>query len=130
MGTRGTTFWAAMASLSPFETIRKYLVFSHKKDQDRRFRDAAESRRLELENEARELSIIEKRIKLAKQLGASHADLQPIYRRVISAPLALADQTSELPREPRLLGPANPDGQIDGTISVAQNESSRCEDGT
>ena len=108
MGTRGTNIWAALASMSPFETLRKYLVFSHRKDQDRRFREAAEARKLDLENEARELAIIEKRIKLAKQLGASQSDLLAVYRRVVEPTPEHAMEKPYHLREPRLLGPARP----------------------
>ena len=79
-------FWQFLASLSPFESLRKYLVFRHKRDQDHRYREAAEARKLELENEARELAIIEKRAKIAKQLGATIEHLQPLCARALGCP--------------------------------------------
>jgi hypothetical protein len=83
MASPGGSFWQFLSSLSPFESWRKYLVFRHKRDQDHRYREAAESRRLELENESRELAILEKRAKIAKQLGATNEELQPLCERVL-----------------------------------------------
>jgi hypothetical protein len=83
MSSNGGSFWQFLATVSPFESWRKYLVFRHRRDQDRRFREAAEARKLELENEARELALIEKRAKVAKQLGATKEDLQPLCDRLL-----------------------------------------------
>jgi len=69
--------------MSPFESWRKYLVFRHARDQDRRFREAAETRRLDLENEARELNLLEKRAKIAKQLGATREQLEPLCNHIL-----------------------------------------------
>src|SRR4051812_42036392 len=76
-------FWQFLASLSPLETWRKYMIFRHKRDQDRRYREAAEARKLELENEARELAIIEKRVKIAKQLGVTNDEMRSLRQRTI-----------------------------------------------
>jgi hypothetical protein len=84
MGVQGGgNFWGFLASISPFESWRKYLMFRHKRDQDRRYREAAEARRLDLENDARELALLEKRAKIAKQLGATREQLQPLCNRVL-----------------------------------------------
>lgn len=84
MGIRESgNFWGFLASISPFESWRKYLVFRHKRDQDRRYREAAEARQLELENEAREVALLEKRAKIARQLGATKEQLQPLCNRIL-----------------------------------------------
>jgi hypothetical protein len=79
----GGNFWGFLASISPFESWRKYLMFRHKRDQDHRFRDPEEARRLALENDARELALLEKRAKIAKQLGATKEQLEPLCSRVL-----------------------------------------------
>jgi hypothetical protein len=94
MGVQGGgNFWGFLASISPFESWRKYLVFRHKRDQDHRYREKEEARRLnlendarELENDARELALLEKRAKIAKQLGATNEQLQPLCNRILGCP--------------------------------------------
>jgi hypothetical protein len=54
MGMRGGgSFWTFLASTSPFESLRKYLIFRHRRDQDNGYRNGEEARRLRLENDAR-----------------------------------------------------------------------------
>jgi len=92
-----------MASLNPFESLRKYLIFRHKRDQDRRYREAAEARKLELENEASELVLIEKRAKIAKQLGATKEDLQTLCCQALGT---RHNKTSDVVIVPALPAPA------------------------
>ena len=100
----GGNFWGFLASISPFESWRKYIVFRHKRDQDRRYREAAEARRLDLENDARELAVLETRSKLAKELGATPEQLEPLRNRVLGcAPPALTAQPALLSKKPLLL---------------------------
>jgi hypothetical protein len=82
----GGNFWGFLASISPFESWRKYLVFRHKRDQDHRYREAAEARRLDLENDARELALLEKRATIARQLGATQEQLEPLCNRILGVP--------------------------------------------
>ena len=108
----GGSFWGFLASISPFESWRKYLMFRHKRDQDHRFRDAAEERRLTLENDARELALLEKRIKIAKQCGATKEQLEPLCDRILGCTSTISAE--ELPkalppREPLLLTDGNHD---------------------
>jgi chorismate mutase len=107
MGVQGGgNFWGFLASISPFESLRKYLIFRHKRDQDHCYRDAEEARRLALENDARELALLEKRVKIAKQLGATKEQLEPLCNRVLrcAAPNPLTVLPPALPpREPLLL---------------------------
>jgi hypothetical protein len=126
----GGNFWAFLASISPFESWRKYLVFRHRRDQDRRYREAAEARRLELENDARELALLEKRAKIAKQLGATKDQLAPLYGRILgwdSRPSVNLPPAAPTNTEPLLLTNGNgnrdaPPGEIidadaeDGTL--------------
>jgi hypothetical protein len=124
MGVQGSgNFWGFLASISPFESWRKHQVFRHKRDQDRRYREVAESRRLELENEARELANLEKRTKIARQLGATKEQLEPLCNRILGCGLPISPALrpkARLQREPLLLTDGgqdtpsplpNPDGQ-------------------
>jgi hypothetical protein len=102
----GGDFWTFLASMSPFESWRKYLMFCHKRDQDRRFREAAESRRLDLENDARELALLEKRVRIGRQLGATKEQLKPLCNRILGCgPGISADlqPTAQSTRETLLL---------------------------
>lgn len=114
MGVQGGgNFWGFLASISPFESWRKYLVFRHKRDQDHRYREKEEARQLtlendarELENDARELAILEKRMKIAKQLGATNEQLQPLCNRILGCPdqnLKTVTPCALPPKEPLLL---------------------------
>jgi hypothetical protein len=114
MGVQGGgNFWGFLASISPFESWRKYLVFRHKRDQDHRYRDPEEARRLALENDARELALLEKRVKIAKQLGATKEQLEPLCNRILGCP---APPSSAVippalpPKQPLLLTNGNGNG--------------------
>jgi hypothetical protein len=105
MGMQGSNFWGFLASISPFESWRKYLMFRHKRAQDHRYREAAEARRLDLENQARELALFEKRVKIAKLLGATKEQLEPLCERVLGCAVqnSTAQTPPELPQKERLL---------------------------
>jgi hypothetical protein len=106
----GGNFWSFLASISPFESWRKYVMFRHKRDQDHRYRDAAEERRLNLENEARELendarklALLEKQIKILKQNGATEEQIEPLCHRVLSNGTQLGSRPVIPPKQPLLL---------------------------
>jgi hypothetical protein len=111
----GGNFWGFLASISPFESWRKYIVFRHKRDQDHRFRDPEEARRLRLENDARELALLEKRIKIAKQVGATKEQLEPLCNRILGATVQTAKPIPPAlpPKEPLLLGSGESSTPID-----------------
>jgi len=44
-------FWEVLGGLNPLQQIREYLNDRHKRRQDREFREAAEKKKLEIENE-------------------------------------------------------------------------------
>ncbi len=107
----GGGFWNFLASINPFESWRKYLVFRHKRDQDHRYREHEEARRLKLENDARELALDEKRLKIAKQIGATPEQLKPVYDRILGCEMAKAVTPPTVTiQEPPLLT----DGKSDG----------------
>jgi hypothetical protein len=80
-------WFEVIGNLNPLEVIRKYLDDRHKRQQDREYRNAAEKRRLELENMALENSVFTDRIAMMKELGATNADLLPLLNTLIYEPL-------------------------------------------
>jgi len=108
----GGNFWGFLASISPFESWRKYVMFRHKRDQDHRFRDPEEARRLRLENDARELAVLEKRAKIAKGLGATNAQLEPLRNLILGCNAQSPNNTPPaLPEKKPLLLTGGSDGE-------------------
>lgn len=80
-------FWEFLGALNPLEVIRQYLKDRHERRRDRAYREAAEARRLELENHLLENRVIRERVELAKSLGASDAELAPLLNELVYRPL-------------------------------------------
>jgi hypothetical protein len=80
-------FWEFLGTLNPLEVIRQYLKDRHERKRDQAYRDAAEARRLELENHLLENRVIRERVELAKSLGASDSDLVPLINELVYRPL-------------------------------------------
>lgn len=80
-------FWEVLGTLNPLEVIRQYLKDRHERRKDNEYRDAAEARRLDLENHLLENKVIRERVELAKSLGASDADLAPLINELVHRPL-------------------------------------------
>jgi len=85
-------FWEFVGSLNPLETLRKYLCDRHERRKDREYREPAERKRLEMENEILRSKEISERIRLAKELGATDRDLAPLVNDLIARPLGALDQ--------------------------------------
>ena len=84
--------WEFLGSLNPLEVIRKWLNDRHERRKDREYRESAELRRLTLENLARENAVIEGRVKIARDLGATDADLAPFLNDLLYKPLLALDR--------------------------------------
>jgi hypothetical protein len=80
-------FWEFAGTLNPLEVIRQYLKDRHDRQRDQAYRDAAEARRLELENNLLENRVIRERVELAKSLGATDSDLAPLINELVYRPL-------------------------------------------
>ena len=104
-------FWEFLGALNPLEVIRQYLKDRHERRRDRAYRDAAEARRLELENRLLENRVIRERVELAKSLGASDSDLTPLLNELVYRPL-------------RALNPSQDEGTID-SAELIQEQASR-----
>ena len=88
--------------------IRQYLNDRHERRRDREYRDAAEARRLELENRLLENRVISERIEIARSLGAGDSDLAPLLTELVHRPL-------------RALNGAQDEGLIESATVTDQN---------
>ncbi len=79
--------WEFLGTLNPLEVIRKYLNDRHEREKDREYRNAAEKRRLMLDNLVLENEIISSRVKIAKELGATDRDIAPLLNELVYKPL-------------------------------------------
>ena len=84
--------WEFLGNLNPLEVIRQYLKDRHERRKDREFREAAERRRMFLENEIAMLQVVQERIKMARSLGATDRDLAPLLNLLLVRPLRALDQ--------------------------------------
>jgi hypothetical protein len=80
-------FWEFIGSLNPLEVIRKSLNDRHERRKDRQYKEAAERRRLTLENALLETKVLSQRIRIAKNLGATDRDLAPLLNQLVFQPL-------------------------------------------
>ena len=80
-------FWEFVGKLNPLETIRQFLNDMHERRKDREYREAAEQRRLYLQNLELENKVIEHRLKIIRSLGATDADLTPLMNQMVVDPL-------------------------------------------
>lgn len=84
-------FWIFLGSLNPLEVLRQYLNDLHTRRQDREYREPHEHRRLELENLMLENQVIRERISMARELGATDAELTPLLNGLVYTPLQRLD---------------------------------------
>ena len=84
-------FWDFLGKLSPLEVMRLYLQDRHERRKDREYREAAERERLFWENKARQISVIDQAIEVARKHGASGETVQQLVERFIAGPLSELD---------------------------------------
>lgn len=101
-------FWEFLGALNPLEVIRQYLNDRHERRRDREYRDAAEARRLDLENCLLENRVLRERIEIAKSLGATDSDLAPLLNELVYRPL-------------RALNVAQDEGFIKSAVIIEEN---------
>jgi hypothetical protein len=88
-------FWEFLGTLNPLEVLRQYLNDRHERRKDGSYREAAEARRLELENRLLENRVIRERMEMARQLGASDADLAPLLNELVYRPLRALNRAQD-----------------------------------
>jgi hypothetical protein len=85
-------YWDFLGKLNPLEVTRQYLQDRHERRKDREYREAAEKRRLDLENTLLENKVIKERIEIAKNLGATEEDLAPLLNELVIKPVRELDR--------------------------------------
>src|SRR5579862_8813969 len=99
-------FWAFVGKLNPLEVIRQWMQDAHERRKDRAYRESAEARKLaldneekvveiedrELSNELKKVEIFERKIEIARKLGATDDDLAPLVRNLLYRPLKRLEQ--------------------------------------
>jgi hypothetical protein len=102
--------WKFIGDLIAVDAIRKWFQDKHERRKDREYREAAEARRLELENEMkrsdidnrelenelRRMEILKSKIDIAKQMGATEEDLRPLLRNLFYKPLKKLERYSDI----------------------------------
>jgi hypothetical protein len=103
-------FWSFIGKAIPFETIRQFLQDRHERRKDREYKESAEERKLELDNEMKEeeieerklsnelkrIEVFDSKIEIAKKLGATEKDLEPLLRNLFYKPLKRLDKFHDI----------------------------------
>ena len=77
-----------MGKLNPLEVLRQYLNDRHERRKDREYREPAEARKLELENELLELKVITQKVEFLKELGGfTPQDIDLLKDQLLKRPL-------------------------------------------
>jgi hypothetical protein len=101
-------FWEFVGSLNPLEVLRRYLDDRHRHRQDREYREAHESRRLDLENMVLENRVLNERIAIARELGLPEVTVTAMLGRWVAEPLRRIDSVYD---RGMILPPAEPDAE-------------------
>jgi hypothetical protein len=80
-------FWDFFGKLNPLEVLRQYLNDRHERRKDREYREAAEARKLELENAQKEIQVYKEVHDLLKDMGATPQDLDLLRGQLLDRPL-------------------------------------------
>jgi hypothetical protein len=108
-------WWEVFGKLNPLEVIRQYLNDRHEHRKDREYREAADRRRLDLENELLQTKVVGEKLRLAREIGVPERDLTAAVNKMLLKPLrqigAAQDdgiiQTAEIIEPPLLGAPEN-----------------------
>ena len=80
-------FWDFMGTLNPMEVVRQSVCDHHERRKDREYREPAEARKLELENELLAIEVFEKKLQILKEIGATPQDLSLLKDQLLKKPL-------------------------------------------
>jgi hypothetical protein len=106
-------FWAFAGKLIPFDCIRQWIQDAHERRKDRAYREADEEERLDLENEMRKanidarqldnelkrVEIFRKKVEVARELGATDTDLNPLLQNLFHKPLKRLERYPDIVEE-------------------------------
>jgi hypothetical protein len=87
--------WDFLGALNPLEVLRKVINDRHERRKDKEYRESAEKRRLELENQILETELISRRIAVARKLGATKRDLAPFLNELVYRPILQLDRSQD-----------------------------------
>lgn len=88
-------FWEFLGTLNPLEVLRMYLSDRHERRKDVEYREDAERRKLDLENNILENRVLSERIAIARDLGATNRDLAPLVNDLLYKPLTRLDRSQD-----------------------------------
>lgn len=87
--------WDFLGALNPLEVLRKAINDRHERRKDKEYRESAEKRRLELENQILGTELISRRIAVARELGATKRDLAPLLNELVYRPILQLDRSQD-----------------------------------
>jgi hypothetical protein len=79
--------WDFLAKLNPLEVIRHFLTDRHERRKDKKYRERMEEQRLSVENSLLQNKVIREKVEIARNMGATDADLIPLLNECIYQPL-------------------------------------------
>lgn len=105
-------FWEFMGTLSPLETIRKYLSDRHERKKDKDYRGELEAERMRLENERLRTETTRDRIELLRSIGIPENRIREVVNVHLIGPLGLLDraQDSDLIQDAEIVDVADRNG--------------------
>ena len=116
--------WNLLGVPDSLEVLRKYLNDRHERKKDRQYRVATDEEKRHLENELLRTEVLSKKIKVAKELGATEEDLAPLLGQLLFDPLdeLTTFQDRGLIRDVKMLDADNPESDgADGVPTLDLN---------
>ena len=80
-------FWEFLGNLNPLQQIREFLKDHHERKKDKKYRNAQEKRKGELDILERENNLINQRIDTLKRLGYSDLEIRQLLNTLVMEPL-------------------------------------------
>lgn len=80
-------FWDFFGKLNPLEVLREYLKDRHERRKDREYRELEEAKKLQLENELKEIQVLQEKYDLLKAMGATNEDIALLKSQLLYRPL-------------------------------------------
>lgn len=79
-------FWELLGALSPLEFLRNIINDRHEQQKDKDYRNQSEAERLSLENELLKTKLINEKIDVLKNAGATPYELQILREQILGVP--------------------------------------------
>lgn len=88
-------FWEFLGALNPLTFINDFLQARHERRKDRDYREDAERRRMDLENQLLETRVVQERLQLANALGMHPREQIELLSRLAIEPLLELDEVGD-----------------------------------